>query len=194
MSSPENDRRVARTKKAIEEAFISCVKEKGLDDTRISDIVERADINRGTFYLHYEDKRDFIKQLERSTLDDLKAQIMLAQKKYYEDKSMPSYGYDYLFKNALNYIKTHKERMLILFSLGGEHSFRHKLQELTMESLTEKLYPTDIQKNLQVSVDYWNVYQANAHFGVIEHWLEGGCKESIDEISHILIDLLFATI
>ncbi len=194
MDSSENDRRVTRTKQAIEEAFIACVKEKGFDATKISDIVARANINRGTFYLHYQDKYDFKEKLEDSTVADLKAQVVRAKKRYNLDKSDLDYGYEYLFRFILNYMKKHKDRIQILFSLGGENSFRHKLQELLLENLTEELYPAILQENLQVPVVYWSIYMASADIGVIEYWLGGGCKESIDEIARILTSLFFAKI
>ncbi len=194
MSSSENDRRVTRTKKAIEEAFIFCVKQKGFDATKVSDIVTRANINRGTFYLHYQDKFDFREQLEKSTVDALKSQVVRAQKRYNQDKSVPDRGYYYLFHVILSYMKSHKERVQVLFSLGGENSFRYKLQKLLLENLSEELYPTIFQENLQVPAVYWSIYMASADIGVIEYWMGNDCKESVDEMSNILTRLFLIRI
>lgn len=48
------DRRVRKTKQAIKNAFIQLLNKKDLEKITIQDITELADINRGTFYLHYE--------------------------------------------------------------------------------------------------------------------------------------------
>lgn len=50
------DRRVQRTRQALRQAFIEVVREKGFAATSIRDITERANVNRGTFYLHFTDK------------------------------------------------------------------------------------------------------------------------------------------
>jgi AcrR family transcriptional regulator len=50
------DRRVERTRQALREAFKACVIEKGFAATSIQDIADRADVNRGTFYIHFADK------------------------------------------------------------------------------------------------------------------------------------------
>jgi AcrR family transcriptional regulator len=50
------DRRVQRTRQALRQAFIEVVREKGFAATSIQDITERANLNRGTFYLHFTDK------------------------------------------------------------------------------------------------------------------------------------------
>ena len=52
----KEDRRVRKTRSAIKSSFIELLNEKELEKITIQDIADRADINRGTFYLHYEDK------------------------------------------------------------------------------------------------------------------------------------------
>jgi AcrR family transcriptional regulator len=40
----------------LQQAFIEVVHEKGIVATTVQDITRRADVNRGTFYLHFADK------------------------------------------------------------------------------------------------------------------------------------------
>ncbi len=47
------DRRTRRTVRAIKQAFFELASEKGIEKVTVSDIAERADINRKTFYHHY---------------------------------------------------------------------------------------------------------------------------------------------
>src|SRR3954449_10688198 len=58
MTTPQRrvDRRAQRTRQVIQNAFREVVQEKGFTATSIREIAERADINRGTFYLHFADK------------------------------------------------------------------------------------------------------------------------------------------
>jgi AcrR family transcriptional regulator len=58
MTTPQQrvDRRMQRTRQVIQQAFREVVQEKGFTATSIREITERADINRGTFYLHFADK------------------------------------------------------------------------------------------------------------------------------------------
>ncbi len=50
------DRRARRTRQMLQQAFKEVVSEKGFRATTVQDITERADVNRGTFYAHFEDK------------------------------------------------------------------------------------------------------------------------------------------
>ena len=56
----KEDRRVRRTKRLLQEAFVELVVEQGYDTIRIEDILERADIARTTFYTHFSDKRSLL--------------------------------------------------------------------------------------------------------------------------------------
>lgn len=50
------DRRARYTQRAIRKAFFELLKEEGFAKITVANLCRRADINRGTFYLHYEDK------------------------------------------------------------------------------------------------------------------------------------------
>ena len=50
------DRRVARTRRALLDAFVVLVQERSYGSIRISDIVGHADVGRSTFYEHFQDK------------------------------------------------------------------------------------------------------------------------------------------
>lgn len=49
------DLRVRKTKRAIMTAFNELLKEKKLDKISVTELAEKAEINKGTFYLHYAD-------------------------------------------------------------------------------------------------------------------------------------------
>lgn len=63
------DRRTRYTLTVIREAFYELLREKGFDKLTVSDLCKRAQINRGTFYLHYEDKYELLTDLIDAALD-----------------------------------------------------------------------------------------------------------------------------
>src|ERR1700758_4826553 len=50
------DRRVRRPRTSLHDAFLALVLEKGYEKTTIQDILDRADVGRSTFYVHFRDK------------------------------------------------------------------------------------------------------------------------------------------
>jgi AcrR family transcriptional regulator len=55
-SGKNEDRRIQRTRQALQHAFKEVLREKGFTATTVQDITERANVNRGTFYIHFADK------------------------------------------------------------------------------------------------------------------------------------------
>lgn len=55
-----NDRRVTRTRDALRRAMVELILERGFEAISISEIAERANVGRSTFYAHYADKEDLL--------------------------------------------------------------------------------------------------------------------------------------
>ena len=61
-----------RSRKLINEALADLLQEKPFDKITVTDIVKRADINRGTFYAHYRDVPDVVDHLIQQTFDAIR--------------------------------------------------------------------------------------------------------------------------
>ena len=68
------DPRVKRTRQLLQKAFFDLVREKTLDSITVQDIVARAEVNRATFYAHFEDKNALIdytvREMYQARLDE----------------------------------------------------------------------------------------------------------------------------
>jgi AcrR family transcriptional regulator len=58
--SQSPDRRVARTHRALLQAFVDLMQERSYRSVTIADIVGRADVGRSTFYDHFRDKDEIL--------------------------------------------------------------------------------------------------------------------------------------
>lgn len=64
----KRDKRLVRTKKAIITALIEMLTEKELSEITVTELTERAEINRKTFYLHYNRIEDIISDFGEDVL------------------------------------------------------------------------------------------------------------------------------
>lgn len=71
-------RSAVRSRKLINEALADLLTEKPLDKITVTDVVKRADINRGTFYAHYRDIPDVVDHLIQQTFSAIR-DAMIAQ-------------------------------------------------------------------------------------------------------------------
>jgi AcrR family transcriptional regulator len=68
---------VKRTRKLILDAFKNLLAEKDFNSITVQDIAERADVNRATFYMHYEDKYALLAESVRESLREMLEQRLL---------------------------------------------------------------------------------------------------------------------
>lgn len=180
------DRRIVRTRESIRDAMIDLIEEIGFESISIKDIAERANINRGTFYLHYHDKFDLLDQTEKEIIDDLKNILM---------KEI-TWGFeDYLNSNQplpvivtiFEYIQGKSRIMHAILGLKANPNFQRRMKKAIENNLEQLgLYISRKNAELTVPPEYLMSYIAAAHMGVIQAWLEHGCRETPQEMAVIL--------
>lgn len=98
------DLRIVKTHKALYEALIYLLKEKEYEEIKVSDLCQKALINRSTFYAHFNDKYDlldsFLKDLKQNLIEELE-----------ENKKIDSIREYYLelIKVFINHIDNNKD-------------------------------------------------------------------------------------
>jgi len=55
-----NDRRVQRTRRLLHKALMSLILEKKYEDITVQEILDRADVGRSTFYMHFQHKDELL--------------------------------------------------------------------------------------------------------------------------------------
>lgn len=64
-------RNAVRSRRMICDALMELLDEKPLDKITVTDITNRADVSRGTFYLHYEKVGDVISELQDAYIEQM---------------------------------------------------------------------------------------------------------------------------
>lgn len=68
------DPRIARTRRSLRDALFSLARERSLDEISVSDIADRAGINRSTYYQHYSDKDTLLAEALDAVIEDTVAE------------------------------------------------------------------------------------------------------------------------
>ena len=68
----KTDARVKYTKAAIKEVFLGLLQKKPIDKITVTELCERAGINRATFYSHYNDCYDLLRSMEDEFLEQFR--------------------------------------------------------------------------------------------------------------------------
>ncbi len=187
-SRPNIDRRVARTKGVIRDALIGLIAEKGFDALTVNDIAARADINRGTFYLHYRDKYDLLEQTEAEIVQDIERIILDGKVLSPEDLSHTEAPLPVIV-TLFEYLRDNAALMHAVLGLKGDITFQTKLKKAIERNLKFGALSGGRPLTFLVPADYLVSYALSAHFGVVQLWLERGCVETPQEMAAILTRL-----
>lgn len=75
MPAANEDKRIRRTKKAIRDALLSLMEDKSVAEVTTTELCQKADINRSTFYAHYSSPEDVLTEIEQEFLGGMEAML-----------------------------------------------------------------------------------------------------------------------
>ena len=180
-------KRKTNTKENIKKAFIKLIKDKGFDSLTVSDLAREANINRGTFYLHYLDKYDLLDQLEKDVIEDLEEILLTNSELEKTDDPIELIPYEKILE-ALYYIKEDYHFIEALAGDGGDPNFIQNIENVISEMIQSKIEETDNQLRSEdyLPADYAEKIFLSSVVTIIYLWIEKGTYESPEQIARII--------
>ncbi|MBP3963142.1 TetR/AcrR family transcriptional regulator [Paenibacillus lignilyticus] len=180
-NSVKTDRRILRSKQSITKAFLELFAEKDFELITINEIAERANVNRGTVYLHYSDKYDL---LDHCIDDHMNELISLCKNR---ETGVSSQGMVQEPKPVFDYLRDHFPFFEAMFSNRRVFLFRDRLLRFITVNLMDKMEHPDhlpaIDKELKAQ------FLASAFIGVVEWWIRQQMPHTTqfmaDQVKHL---------
>lgn len=178
------DRRVKKTKQQIRGSFVELIDEIGLKSITVSNLAEKADINRGTFYLHYENIDDLVDKLQADIVDSLRNITRPL------DPHSIIHNRDELTPVLIRVTKVVAKHSDVIKALVGAHGapfFRVTWEQIISNLVLEKFY--EVEKNNRtngLSENYLAILISSIYIGVILEWMETGMKETPEVIASFI--------
>ncbi|QOS76882.1 TetR/AcrR family transcriptional regulator [Paenibacillus sp. JNUCC31] len=175
------DRRVVKTRKAITDAFIGLLEEQDFEQITINEIADRANVNRGTVYLHYTDKFDLLDQSIETYLQQLVESCMV------ESPTTPMTVREALLR-TFRYLEQHAPVYTTLLTQKGIPAFRNRMMTLLIQGVEEQVDACGIHKgiNREITVQFL----ACASAGLLEWWIMNSMPYPAEQIVEELMSLL----
>ena len=144
------------------------LKKQELSKIKVTDICEKAQINRGTFYANFLDVYDLAEKLHKR----LAAEVI----PFFAPKTDFSYS-DAEFLRLFEHIKNNQSLYYCYFKLGLDYGEDLNLYDTFPKSTN---YP-------QEHLDYHISFFAGGLNAIIKKWLDSGCDKSPQEMTKILL-------
>jgi len=186
VKSGKDDRRVKYTKMVLKESFIKLLEKKSLSQITIKEICEDADINRATFYAHYNDQYDLLKKIENELLDNINAHIADFNQKNDDMNAV------LIAENIFEYLKENARLCKLLLSERGDFSFQKRLMMLVYDKIITEL--TDSNKITKEDAEYIYSFTITGCVGIVQKWLDDDMKKSAHYMAEMTIKLTLGLI
>ena len=115
-NSNKTDLRIQRTQKAIVDAFYELLDEKSFGSITVIDICDRALINRGTFYTHFEDKYQLLDKCISDVMYGLHEQV----KQAHGENDLITY-YNEVMSLGINFLAQYRKRLKTIILKADVH-------------------------------------------------------------------------
>ncbi|MDR0399647.1 MAG: TetR/AcrR family transcriptional regulator [Treponema sp.] len=168
------DRRVRRTLDQVRRALISLLMEKDLKDITVRELTELADINRGTFYLHYRDIPEVFSRIEDEVVEDF-SQYIETYKSRPALLRMPSLG------DLIRYIAMNEEICRALLR-SRDSGFIARIIDLSRPRSKEEFRQHYRHWDEELR-DYYFDFICWGSIAILRRWLESGMRESAEQIT-----------
>jgi AcrR family transcriptional regulator len=153
------DRRIIKSQEAIKKAIIELMSEKNFDEITIQNISDRANVNRGTIYLRYQDKYDLLDKLIEEHIDVLRETCRTASELEFTESTLI----------WTEYFERHYSFFSMMLASKGAPYFRSRFLDFLIEEFTNEVDVTK-GKNEGLNEDLLVRFVAAAFVGVVEWW------------------------
>jgi len=148
---------------------------KGYHRTNIADIISRARIARGTFYLYFENKKELFEELLEQVFDELGNRIMRIR--LAPDQPSPTDQLRNNIRRVLEFVLTERDLtdILLTHSLGFDREL-----DVRIRSFYDRIAQL-IQRSLDLGIQMGLVREADTR--TLSYCILGGIKEAIGQLS-----------
>ncbi|GIP45717.1 TetR family transcriptional regulator [Paenibacillus sp. J45TS6] len=159
------DRRITKSQEAIKKAVIELMSNKNFDDITIQDIADRANVNRGTIYLHYSDKYDLLDKIIEEHINKLRVMC----------ESAAELDLDFVESNVgwFEYFESNYTFFSTLLASTKASSFRTRFQALLIEEMKNDIDTTKAI-NRELNEEVILQFIVTSFVGIVEWWIKEG--------------------
>jgi AcrR family transcriptional regulator len=176
MENGNVDRRVRKTRAMLRQCLGQLLKKKKIQEISVKEISEMADINRGTFYLHYRDVYDLLSYIENEMFTEFNE--ILDRHKISELEVHPKA----LITEIFVFVKNNSDMAQILMGQNGDIRFLNQLKEVFREKIM-KPWAARMRKQQMKEFESFYSFIIGGCIGMLDNWFENNLDQSPEELA-----------
>jgi AcrR family transcriptional regulator len=176
-------RKTQYTRTVLRDSLVELMREKPVTKITIKELCEKADINRTTFYTHYRDQYELLRQIEDETLAYFEEMLKKYNDKYSTDEVTQ------MVEELFQYVSNNHNSIQVLLSENGDINFQKKAFHFFIHHEQVMKYFPDKTLNSETK-EYLSVFAVNGAVGLMQHWLKSNMHLPVRELAKLLIKMI----
>ena len=177
----KESRKTQYTRKALADGLVELMKNKPFDRITVKELCDYSDINRSTFYAHYEDIYALLHAIEEETLNWMNQCVNDLSGKQGRDATLRSL--EYFFERLID----NSQYLQVLMSEQGNITFQKKVFASTCRMCD--FSPAQNRFTSPIEDDIRFIFIVHGGIGIMQHWLKNGLKESPHALAEMIYDM-----
>lgn len=176
-----------RSKRLIRNAFIELLQTETLNKITITNIIDKAGLNRGTFYAHYADINMLIQNIEDEIVQDMCDLLSDMENPNLLKNPLP------MFLKISEYLEQNKELILALMDFRTTHSFVVQLPDLIARHFAAAEDAGGETRNRAgngTSFEEQCCFYAGGAGSLYMAWFRGMISGSLEDVAYKLTDII----
>ena len=161
-----------RTRQLLIQALFALVQEKGLDEVTVQDIVDRANVGRSTFYVHFVDKEDLLVK----AMDPFSAHLKERQRKALREYPASDRGAFAFSRELFEHADGHRDVVRAMVGRQSALVLQRHFQRIQVELVREEVKAMAPRAAANVPLEAVVQYLASALYGLLAWWMDGKTK------------------
>ena len=166
------DRRVRKTRAQLRAGLARLMQKKNIREITVTELVDEVDINRSTFYLHYEDIYQMLESIEQEIMEEIRLSITSNP---IEPLTSTDKAQSFLV-HIFTYLEENREICKALLGPHGDMAFVEQTEKLVAETVFESL--TNQFPKTTPDLLYTYSFCLTGLVGMLKSWVSAESPES----------------
>ena len=162
----KTDRRIQRTREVLQKALIELISERGYDAITIQDIVDRANVGRTTFYLHYSSKEELFMSCHKAIVSEFHSLHPRSREELLSPEAPPG------MTTAYRHLLDARALLYLIFQGKGSRLILRRIRDRSAREIEANLRAAFAEADSTIPFDVLANYLAGAQIALVQWWLE----------------------
>ena len=182
MEPEKKDRRTRKTRQLLLDTLLALLKEKRYDEISVQDIIERADVARSTFYVHYVDKDDLLTGRHGIFAENLGEQLHA----HAVERSTSAFS----SRTWFYHIKAQGDILKLIAKDSAIELTMKTLRGIIHESVQNGMQAHSQNKDASVPLSLMVDYLTDTLMTLIKFWFRDGMKHTPEQMDEMFQQLV----